>query len=213
MGLLGQHRIPLVGIVGGIGSGKSAVANWVAANANVTVINADNLGHEALEALTVKNALILRFGPEIVGTDGAIVRSAIARFVFGTNPEQIQARKDLEAIVHPEIRRRILELETAAATNGFDAVLLDAAILLETGWRNLCSLVVYIDTPDEIRLKRVQETRGWTIEDLRRREESQWSLADKRKQSDIIVQNDRDLDFAGQQLLLALQQQGLITGK
>ena len=206
-----RRRIPVIGIVGGIGSGKSSVANWVAAHAKVSVLNADALGHEVLQLNAVKQALCQRFSDAILGTDGGIERSVLARRVFGTDADQLAARHDLEQIVHPEIGRRIAEKIEAAAAEDQEAVLLDAAILLEAGWRSKCDLVVFIDTPDPIRMERVREHRGWTQDELRLREMSQWSLMEKRRESDLIVKNDGEIERAGQQLLDALIQRGLIN--
>ncbi len=204
------NHIPVIGIVGGIGSGKSAVANWVAAHSDMAVIDADKLGHDALKSEVVKDALLHRFGRDIFGVDGFINRSVLAKRVFGTNPDQIAAKHDLEQIVHPEIGRRISENVVLATNNGRWAVLLDAAVLLEAGWRKLCNLVVFVDTPDGIRLSRVQKNRSWTEVELRQREASQWSLDRKRLEADFVIINDRDLDYAGRQLLDFLRTQGII---
>jgi dephospho-CoA kinase len=204
------RRIPIIGIVGGIGSGKSAVANWVAEHARVSVLDADKLGHQALQNPDVKQALSRRFGNAICAADGTIERSALAREVFGSDACHAQARHDLETIVHPEIGRQVAEGVALAAAQGQDAVLLDAAILLEAGWRMKCDLVVFIDTPDDVRLERVRSARGWSENELRRRESSQWSLTEKRRESDLIVVNDRDLEDAGTQLLESLKQLGVI---
>jgi dephospho-CoA kinase len=205
---LGQRRILVVGIVGGIGSGKSAVANWVASRSGMIVIEADKLGHEAIKAEPVRDALRLRFGPTIFGEDGFIVRSALAKQVFGDHQDQKLARVDLEKIVHPEIKRQISHSIAIASEEGAEAVLLDAAVLLEAGWRSMCDLVVFVDTPDSVRLERVRQNRGWTKEELDRREASQWSLPEKRRESDLIVANDRNLEYAGRQLLESLQHLG-----
>ena len=204
------RRIPVIGVVGGIGSGKSAVANWVADHSRVVVIDADRLGHEALKAGHVRDALRLRFGSSIFDDQGVIIRSELAKQVFGNDAAHLLARGDLERIVHPEIGRQIAESIALAAGSGSEAVLLDAAVLLEAGWRNLCDLIVYIETPDSVRLQRVREKRGWTEEELRRREASQWSLPDKRREADLIVVNDQNLDAAGKRLLEALKQRGFV---
>lgn len=198
--------------MGGIGSGKSAIANWIAERARVSLLDADALGHEALQSPEVKAALCERFGDAIFGADGDVVRPALAREVFGSEASHLEARRDLENIVHPEIGRRIVEGVASAKAQNRDAVLLDAAILLEAGWRDKCDLVVFIDTPDKIRLARVREHRGWTESELRRRESSQWSLAEKRREADLIVSNDGNLEHAGKQLLESLQRCGLING-
>ena len=206
-----SKRIPVIGIVGGIGSGKSAVANWVKAHTDVLVIDADKLGHDALKSAAVKDALLHLFGRDIFGADGFINRSFLAKRVFGNSQEQLAARHDLEKTVHPEIGRRISEEVSLAMTNGRVAVLLDAAVLLEAGWRRLCDLVVFVDTPDAIRSLRVQKNRNWTEDELRRREASQWSLDRKRQESDFVITNDRDLEYAGRQLLEILRVRGAIT--
>jgi dephospho-CoA kinase len=203
-------RIPVIGIVGGIGSGKSAVAKWVAGQANVDVIDADILGHDALRDAAVKDALCRRFGTEILVETGEINRSALARQVFGPDPSHREARRALEQIVHPEIGRRISQRINQAAADGHTAVLLDAAVMLEAGWNSKCDLVVFVDCPERLRLERVHAHRGWSEDELRRREASQLSLADKRREADLIVVNDNQIEQAGRQLLDSLQQQGLL---
>ena len=206
-----RPRIPVIGIIGGIGSGKSSVAKWVAAKAGLSVIDADALGHAALRESHVIQALCDQFGLDIRGDDGQIVRSLLAKKVFGSDETHLSARHELERIVHPEIKKKIVEEIARAAGLGQSAVLLDAAVLLEAGWQDQCDLIVFVDTPDTIRLKRVQENRGWTAEDLQRREASQWSLTRKQAAADLTVTNDRELDHSGRQLLEALQQRGYVN--
>ena len=208
-----RRRIRVIGIVGGIGSGKSALAEWVATHANAALINADTLGHEALLSEPVKKQLGERFGREIFGADGQIVRAFLAAKVFGDTAIQVAARRELEQIVHPEIGRRIAEGVASAIEEDRYAVILDAAVLLEAGWRELCDVVVFVDSSDAIRLARVRERQGWDAAELRRREASQWSLTDKRRESDIVVTNNASLEAAGQQLLDLLVQQGLIDNR
>ena len=206
-----RPRIPVIGIIGGIGSGKSSVAKWVAAQAGLRVIDADALGHAALREPHIIQALCEQFGTDIRSDDGQIVRSLLAKKVFGSSSNQLSARHELERIVHPEIKKKIVEEIAKAAGLGQSAVLLDAAVLLETGWKDQCDLIVFVQTPDSIRLKRVQENRGWTAEELQRREASQWSLARKQAAADLTVTNDRELDHAGRQLLEAFQQRGYVN--
>lgn len=205
-----RYGIPLIGIVGGIGSGKSSVARWVAEHAPVSVIDADALGHAALREDHVIRALSSTFGPEILGSDGQIIRSVLAAKVFGSSETQREGRRELERVVHPEIKKKIVEHVVEAAKHGQNAALLDAAILLETGWEDDCNLVIFVQTPNAIRLQRVQRNRGWTAEELERREASQWSLARKQSAADLTVVNDRELAHAGQQLLDALQKRGFL---
>lgn len=211
--LFRRAQIPVVGIVGGIGSGKSAVAGWVAAQANVRVIDADSLGHDALTADNVRQSLRQRFGDEIFDSQGNVVRSALARLVFGNTEATLLARRDLEQIVHPEIERRMAEQIECARQSGCESVLLDAAVLLEAGWEKHCDAVVFIDAPDEQRLARVQQRSGWAPSELKRREASQLSLVEKRKRSDALISNDSSVSDAGKELLDFLRGRQIISCK
>lgn len=199
------RRIPVVGVIGGIGSGKSSVARAVAAQANVHVIDADRLGHEALLDPNVKIALRRQFGDSIFDAAGEVQRNALARCVFGDSESNRAARHSLEQIVHPEIARQIANEIAGAEVRGQEAVLLDAAVLIEAGWRKLCDAVVFIDATEELRLERVRLRSGWTLEELHRREASQLNLPEKRRQSDASITNATDVTESGRQFLIFLR--------
>lgn len=193
-------RIPVIGIVGGVGSGKSTLAKWVAENHPVAIIDADRLGHAALELPQVIEQLRQTFGAEILDAAGRVQRSAVAARVFGDTPAHHTARQQLEAIVHPEIDRAV-ERQIAGFDPAFvKSVLLDAAVMLESGWRDHCDAVIFVDTPLERRRAWVQASRGWSAEELMRREASQWSLADKRAAADAVVVNDGTIEEGGARL-------------
>lgn len=207
------RRIPVIGVVGGIGSGKSAVAREVASRANVHVIDADRLGHEALLDSDVKRALRRQFGETIFDATGEVDRRSLARCVFGDGESHRTARHALEQIVHPEIARRIATEIAQAEAAGQEAVLLDAAVLLEAGWRRLCDAVVFIDAPEELRLQRVQQRSGWTLEELQRREASQLGLTEKRGQCDAVIVNATDVAESGRQFINFLRGQSTVGCK
>lgn len=195
------RRIPVIGVVGGIGSGKSAVARAVAALANVCVIDADRLGHEALLDADVKVALRQQFGDDIFDAAGEVQRGSLARCVFGDSESHRAARHALEQLVHPEIERRIAVEIARAEAAGQEAVLLDAAVLLEAGWRRRCDAVVFLDAPEDLRSQRVQQRSGWSHDELHRREASQLSLPEKRRQCDALISNATDVAESGRQFL------------
>jgi dephospho-CoA kinase len=201
-----QPQTPVVGLVGGVGSGKTTLARWLSQRLRVAVIDADAAGHAALLEPDVRRALRTRFGPEIFDSEGAVIRSRLAVRVFGGTPRHREARKALEAIVHPVIRRR-LEQAIAAyrARSDYDLILLDAAVMLEAGWNDLCDALVFVEATLEQRQHRVRSLRCWTTEELERREASQWPLDDKRAAADCVVDNSGDLESAGRQLLEFLQ--------
>ncbi|WP_337176501.1 dephospho-CoA kinase [Paludisphaera sp.] len=180
--------IPVVGVIGGIGGGKSSAAAALAARGAV-VIDADAVGHETLRRPEVARRVAERFGPAVVAADGSIDRRALGRVVFA----DASARRDLESIVHPpmfeEFGRRIAE---ARALGEAPLIVLDAAILLEAGWDRACDAVVFVDAPREIRLDRVRRGRGWSDEDLSRREAAQWPLDRKKAGAGHVLVNDGD---------------------
>ncbi|MDZ4685974.1 MAG: dephospho-CoA kinase [Planctomycetaceae bacterium] len=188
--------VPVVGLIGGIGSGKSAVAKWVADRHPVLVIDADRLGHQALDLKSLRDQLRAAFGDDIFDNAGRIVRSALGRTVFGESEAQQSARRKLESIVHPEIRRAIEQQLRTLDASTHQYVLLDAAVMLETGWSNVCEEIVFIDTPEEQRRERVL-ARGWSADELARREASQWPLEQKRQAATQVIRNDGSLDDAG----------------
>jgi dephospho-CoA kinase len=193
--------------VGGVGSGKSTLAAWVADHRRLVVIDSDGIGHEALKQTHVKQQLRDRFGGSIFDEEGAVKRSELGRLVFGPSAEHQRAQRDLEHFVHPEIRKELVRrIARAQGEGSMEAVLLDAAVLLEAGWNTLCDTIVFVDTPHERRLERVIANRGWTEEVFRARESSQWPLEKKRSASDHIVINSGTVAQAGGRLERILEQ-------
>jgi dephospho-CoA kinase len=205
-------HIPVVGIVGGIGSGKSSLARWVATrHSGVTLIDGDHLGHEVLENPDVQHAIRTRFGDQVFDKQGAVDRKSLGRIVFGPEQEQQRARRDLEQIVHPRIRELIQTRISEAADAGQTVVLVDAAVLFEAGWNDLCDAVVFVEVPREERLKRLSEKRGWDRASVEAREASQATLESKTERAQFVVDNARSIDESGRDLERILTQIGAPT--
>lgn len=176
----------VIGLVGGIASGKSLVARqFVALGAGW--LDADRAGHEVLELEEVRAALRQRWGDEVFGADGKLSRPAIGRRVFGADSERGD-REFLEKMTHPRIGellgRQAAELEAA----GKQVLVLDAPLLIEAGWDEFCDKTVFVDAPREVRLQRARE-RGWSEAEFDAREAAQQSLDVKRKRADEILDN------------------------
>jgi len=205
---MSRDRVPVLGLVGGVGSGKSAVANWLGAHCRALVIDADAAGHRALTLPDVQRRLRERFGQEIIDITGRVRRDALARRVFGDDAEHREARHDLQATVHPiiaeDLRQQIADAQQRPGE--FDLIVLDAAVLLETGWKALCDAVVFVDTPLATRQERVRTTRGWGPDELERREQSQLSLKEKQQQADLSVDNSQSLESTGRQIQTWMEQ-------
>jgi dephospho-CoA kinase len=192
-----RKKTLVVGILGGIGSGKSSVSRGLSNHFKTILIDADRVGHDVLCIPAVKDDIRRDFGDTVF--DGAeICRTSLARQVFGSEIHHQQALIKLEKIVHPEIRRQV-EKQLAEVSGETEVVVLDAAVMLEAGWNDLCDTIVFVDTPFETRLKRVEENRGWTADELRRRESSQVSLDDKQEVSEFVVDNSGSLENAVEQ--------------
>jgi dephospho-CoA kinase len=188
--------IPTIGIVGGIGSGKSAVADAMRSFGG-HLISGDRLGHEALLQPYIKVKLRERWGDKILDENGDLDRKKIAAIVFADGAEL----KALEAQVFPHIENRIIqEIALARSRDEMKFIILDAAILLETGWRRHCDKIIFVDAPRLSRLARLKEKRGWSDEELDRREKMQMPLDEKMNRADAVIVNDGDLEKVARQV-------------
>jgi dephospho-CoA kinase len=186
----GDPLIPTIGIVGGIGSGKSVVARAMQSLGGY-LIEADQLGHAALEQPHIQAQIVKRWGNSVLSDQGKADRKQIGRIVFG-NAEELRA---LESYVFPYIEKRIHE-EIALARSRSDVqfIILDAAILLETGWKRHCDKIVFVDTPRATRLQRLKDNRGWDEAEVERREKMQMPLDEKKLHADAILVNDGEAE-------------------
>ena len=171
-----------IGLTGGIGSGKSTVAGLLAARGAV-VVDADRIAREVVEAGTPGLAAVTdAFGDGVLAADGSLDRPALAAIVF-TDPE---ARARLDAIVHPLVRERSVELIAGAPA---DAVLVnDVPLLVETGQAGTYDLVLVVEADLATRLTRLVE-RGLTEEDARARIGSQATDEQRRAVADVVLDN------------------------
>lgn len=190
--------VPTIGILGGIGSGKSSVVRHVT-EFRLKIIDADKVGHDLLRDPDVVTRLRQTFPVSVFDADGQVIRPRLAQRVFGESTEHQAALAQLEQIIHPAIHREIKRQIQAVSTD-VDALILDAAILLETGWADECDYLIYVDTPEALRIERVKNSRNWSAEDLTRRESSQLPLETKKLRADFIVENSGTIEDAVQQM-------------
>lgn len=174
----------LVGLTGGIGSGKSLVAELLAAR-GATIIDADVLARLAVAPGTPGLAsVVARFGRGVVRPDGSLDRAALGRVVFG-DPE---ARRDLEAIIHPAVRERAAAL-TAAAPAG--AVVVQVIpLLVETGQQDAFDKVVVVDVDPDVQLSRITARDGLTEAEARARLRAQATREARLAAADVVLQNN-----------------------
>lgn len=178
--------IPVIGITGGIGSGKSFVSKLFA-SFDCVVANADDNAKVVLNKPETQAVLSEWWGEEVITDEGQTNRSFIASIVFNDG----EARKKLESLIHPAVREMQNEQFSQAPANTI-ALVIDAPLLLETDLHTLCDAIVFVQASDDIRLTRVKETRGWDENELRRREEAQMPLDKKADSADYVIINESD---------------------
>ena len=188
----------LVGLTGGIGSGKSTVSTMLAERGAV-VVDADAIAKELQEpGSPVLTAMAERFGAHVIDGDGALDRAAVAAIVFGDDDESAAALRDLNAIVHPalqaEIRSRI-----EAHSNSDAIVVLDFPLLAENPRDDLAATIV-VDVDTETAVERLVLHRGMDADDARRRIANQASREQRRAMATHVLDNSGDIDFLSAQV-------------
>lgn len=195
--------VPIIGILGGIGSGKSSVVSHVR-RLKLLIVDADRIGHALLDSTAVAAEIRQTFGQRVFRTDGSVDRARLANLVFGREEEHKNALRKLEQILHPAIRCEMTD-QTQAASQDVDAVIWDAALLLEAGWADQCDALVFIDTPLKVRQSRVEKNRGWTSDELHRREAAQLPVDAKKAKADFVIDNSGSLEAASRQMETVLE--------
>lgn len=179
----------LVGLTGGLASGKSRVASLLARRGAI-VVDADELSRSAVAPGTSGLARIVEaFGSEVLDSSGILDRAALAAVVFADK----EKRRVLESIVHPEVFRLL-----GHVVDGYRAtdavVVFDAPLIVETGFHEACDLVVVVSSPVDAQVARVVRTRGMSEDDARSRIASQASPAERERHADIVIRNDGTLE-------------------
>ncbi|HTW87167.1 MAG TPA: dephospho-CoA kinase [Candidatus Binataceae bacterium] len=180
-----------IGLTGGIGSGKSTVAN-VLTELGALVWDADQIGHAVYAPGTpARDELVAAFGSAIVGPDDKIDRKALGRIVFADTA----ALKRLNAIVHPRIFERMgAMVREARAAGERRLIVIEAAILIEAGWQNSVDEVWLVVTTHEHVIERVERDRQMTREQIEARIRAQLPEPERRKWADVVIANDGTLD-------------------
>jgi len=184
-----SHK-PVIGLAGGVGSGKSLVATQLAA-LGCAVIDADQLAKQALGQPEVREQLVHWWGPKILNGQGEIDRHAVGQIVFD-DPDQLHR---LEQLIHPLVHQARGRLgqryqEDADAI----AIVEDCPLLFETGLDKHCDKIIFVKTSRENRMRRLATSRGWSDQELARREKNQIGLDTKAQKADYIIVNDAGED-------------------
>ncbi len=175
-----------VGLTGGIGSGKSAVARLFS-DWGAVVIDADVLAHDVVAGGTPGLAEIGRIWPQVIGSQGSLDRAALSRIVFG----DAAAREQLNGIIHPRVRAGAAALEAAAAPGSI--VVHVVPLLFEGDYWKTCDANVLVVAPAAVRVARVVARDGWGVADIQARMAAQIDPARAAGMADFVIDNDGDL--------------------
>jgi len=177
MSRINHSKKPVIGLLGGVGAGKTTVAGEFK-KLGCAVIDVDAIGHRLLEDPVVRAKILSRWGQSVFTSAGAVDRRVLGALVFD-NPDQL---KQLNEIMWPAIRSRLeRRIEELLSDPSLAGVVVDAAVLLEAGWEKLCTHLVFVRAEEDDRAQRVQKDRGWDHRTWRLREKSQISLDIKAK--------------------------------
>jgi dephospho-CoA kinase len=178
----------IIGLTGGIGAGKSAVADFFSRN-GATIIDTDRIARDVVAPPSpVLDTLVAEFGPGILRADGTLDRTALAGVVFGDRERESR----LNQITHPAIRERTL---TAMREHPASAVVVVVVpLLFQSGFDTYCDQVVSVVAPRAQRAERAMRRDGITKDQVEKRMAAQLSDEEYEKRADIVIRNDGDLD-------------------
>jgi dephospho-CoA kinase len=180
----------VIGLTGGIASGKSTVAKMLS-ELGAVVIDADKVGHEAFRPHTEAwRKVMAAFGKDILGQNEEIDRSKLAQLVFN-DPK---ALKKLNRTMHPLMHRIVEKRIEALRCQGIEVVVLEATLLVEAKWTDLVDQVWVTITPGDTVINRLVSQKGFTEEQAKARIDSQTPISQREKRADVVIKNDSDID-------------------
>ncbi len=188
-GVSSQRKKPVIGILGGIASGKSTVAAEFG-KLGCAVIDADKIAHELLDNSIIRQKIFAVFGNSILGADGGIDRGKLGELAFS----QAEKLSELTKILHPpvlaEIERQVQYLQEDTTIK---AIVIDMPLLLEVGWDKHCDKLIFVDCDEKIRFQRASKMPFLSADKLIIRENFQISLDKKVSIAENTIDNNSDL--------------------
>jgi dephospho-CoA kinase len=180
-----QGKKIIIGLMGGIASGKSTVAAELA-KLGCVVIDADVIAKQFLLDEDIKKQVRGKFGDEVFDVHGQIDKKKLAGMVFASR----QAVEMINSIIHPPVLLKVEQLIKAyQLEKEVKAIVLDIPLLVESGWEKRCDKLIFIDCSEQIRLKRAEKKGVFDVNELKKRENFQISLDNKRKIANYIIEN------------------------
>lgn len=184
-------EIPVIGLTGGAGSGKSHIAGLMGDVCKVCHINTDRISQEQMKkGGCVYQEVLDCFGIGFLDDNGEINRKKLGEYIFH-HPDELSK---LNAITHPPVREEVERVMLEAQASGFEVILLETALLIEAGYRNICDEIWYVYASRATRERRLQETRGYSKErvlDMFRRQNTDKFF---REHADYVIENNQRSD-------------------
>ncbi|MDO8612146.1 MAG: dephospho-CoA kinase [Dehalococcoidia bacterium] len=186
----------VIGLTGGIGSGKSTVARMLERR-GAKLLSADAVGHEVYEpGRPAWQEIVDAFGPDVVGTGGKIDRKKLGPIVF-SDPEQLRR---LNAVTHPRMKELMREKLEAERVSGARIAVLEAALLFDAGWDDLTDEVWVTVAPPEVAAARTAERSGISVEEALSRIRAQMSNEERIARSQVVIDTDCALERTEEQV-------------
>ena len=181
----------VIGVTGGLGTGKSTVARMFH-QLGAVVVDADAIAHRVMEPRRLGwRQIVQAFGEGILNDDQTVNRRKLASIVFDDDAR----REELERIIHPQVLRRIKQqLHRLRRARGVPAVVLDVPLLMEVGAQDLADALVVVTAPREVQRERLKKKYAWSAQEAQARMAAQWDLSAKAALADWVVDNSDGVD-------------------
>jgi len=191
------EKKPIIGIIGGVGSGKSTVAAEFG-KLGCKVVDADKIAHDLLEKKAAKEKIVDLFGEAILDSAGKIDHKKLADVVFA----DADKLSSLNKIIHPLVLGRAEELiKQYNNQNEVKAIVLDMPLLVEVGWARRCDKLIFVDCKRQLRVDRAKKMGVFDENQVKIRENFQISLDNKAKLTDNIIDNNSDFSALARQVI------------
>lgn len=189
----------VIGLTGGIGSGKSTVSRWLAQE-GVPIIDADKTVHELYKDPSTIEAIVDAFGKGIL-SDGEINRKALGTIVFAHNAERLR----LERIIHPRVQKAMVRQQKAWEEKGAKLCVWDVPLLFESNMNHLVDEIWVVWVPTDVQIERIRERDSLSLEEIRLRLRAQESLDGKREKAQVLIDNSGKWEKTEEQLRKELE--------
>lgn len=193
-----KGRTNIIGVTGGVGAGKSTVLKYISDNYNCKVVFSDDVANEIKKkGYPAYDELVRVLGQEILGEDGEIDKTKMATAIFG----DVKKLEKVNKILHPAVNTFIINIvDEERLKNRIDFVFVEAALLIENGYKNIVDELWYIYADEDTRRKRLKDTRGYSDEKIDGIFAQQLNDETYRLNADFVIDNSKDLESASEQI-------------